>query len=123
MGYYYHCVPGRIRIKLPSLQNNPRRGAEVESLLRGFTGVDSAAFSPLTGSLLVLFDPERITAAEITEALKSRGLFDESQVVPFDEHFHAAMTRAGGRIGRAMMSYALGRTLDASGLSLLAALI
>jgi hypothetical protein len=44
-------------------------------------------------------------------------------VISADEHIQGAVTRAGLRIGKVAVGWALGKALEANGLSLLAALI
>jgi copper chaperone CopZ len=123
MHSYYHCVPGRMRVRMPALKHQPGRGAEVERLLRGIAGVSAVTFTPLTGSVVVLFDPDRIGPDQISGCLKDGGLLDPSLVISADEHIQGAVTQAGLRIGKVAVGWALGKTLEANGLSLLAALI
>lgn len=123
MQTYYHCVPGRMRVKIPALKSQPDRGEEVKSLLQGIAGVNSVTFTPLTGSMVVLFDQDRIGPDQISGCLKDGGLLDPSLVISADEHIQGAVTRAGLRIGKVAVGWALGKTLEASGLSILAALI
>jgi copper chaperone CopZ len=123
MHSYYHCVPGRMRVKIPALKHQPDRGEEVKRILRDMDGVSAVAFTPLTGSLVVLFDQDRIGPEQISGCLKDGGLFDPSLVISSDEHIQGAVTQAGLQIGKVALSWALGKALEANGLSLLAALI
>lgn len=120
---YYHCVPGRMRVKIPVLKHQPGRGSEVKSLLQGLDGVTVVTFTALTGSLVVLFDPSRIGPEQVCGCLHDRGLFDPARAISSDDHVQAAVTQAGLRIGKAAVGWALGKALQANGLSLLAALI
>ncbi len=123
MHSYYHCVPGRMRVKIQDLKHQPGRGEEVKNLLQGLDGVTAVTFTPLTGSVLILFNPDRIASEQISGCLKDRGLFDPSGVISSDEHIQAAVTHAGLRIGKVAVGWALGKALESNGLSLLAALI
>jgi hypothetical protein len=123
MQAYFHSVPGRIRIKLPALKEQPDRGEQIKPRLLGLEGVNAVTFNPLTGSVVVLFEPDRIGPEQISGFLKDGGLFDPSQVISADEHLQDAVTRAGLRIGKLAFGWALSKTLEAKGLSLLAALI
>ena len=120
---YYHCVPGRLRVKTHALKHQPDRGDQVKHLLQGLDGVTAVTFTALTGSLLVLFDPDRIGPEQICGFLSERGLFDPALAASSDERIQGAVTQAGLRIGKTAVGWALGRVLQANGLSLLAALI
>jgi hypothetical protein len=52
-----HWVPGRLRLRSAALRGHPERAAELEARLRSRPGVRSASANPLTGSVLVLYDP------------------------------------------------------------------
>lgn len=123
MHSYYHCVPGRMRVKIPALKSRPDRGEEVKSLIGGMDGVSAVTFTPLTGSVVVLFDQDRIGPEQISGCLQDSGLFDPSLVISADEHIQDAVTRSGLQIGKIALGWALGKALEANGLSLLAALI
>ena len=123
MHSYYHCVPGRIRVKISALKHYPERGEQLKSRLQGLDGVTAANITPLTGSVVVLFDQDRIGPEQISGCLKDGGLFDPSLVISSDEHIQAAVTQAGLRIGKVAVGWAIGKALEANGLSLLAALI
>jgi len=120
---YYHCVPGRMRVKIPALKHQPGRGEEVKNLLRGLEGVTAVTFTALTGSLVVLFDPDRTGLEQICGCLRHLGLFDPARAISSNVHIQAAVTHAGLRIGKAAVGWALEKALQANGLSLLAALI
>lgn len=120
---YYHCVPGRMRIKIQALKHQPGRGNEVKALLTGLEGVATVTFTALTGSLVVLFDPERIRPDQIAGCLKDRGVFDPARATASNDQTHDAVTQFGLRVGKAAVGWALGKALQANGLSVLAALI
>ncbi len=123
MTVYIHCVPGRMRLKSLGWKSFPDEGEQARRVLQSFPGVHSAVFTPLTGSLVVHFDPQAVLPGEITEALSAKSLIDPSHLISPEDRFEQAMATAGRRIGRAAVGWAVGRLLDASGLSLLAALI
>ncbi len=51
------AVPGRLRLKVGGLRGNPGLKGDLEHRLAGYGGVTAARASPLTGNLLILFDP------------------------------------------------------------------
>jgi len=120
---YYHCVPGRMRVKIRALKHHPRRGSEARRLLLGLAGVTTVTFTALTGSLVVLFDSGRIAPEQICSCLNEHGLFNPTAAITSDDHIQGAVTQAGLQIGRAAVGWALGKALEANGLYLLAALL
>lgn len=123
MKYYYHHVPGRMRVKIPALKNTPVKEGGIETMLLAVEGVNSVAFNPITGSVIITYDPEVTGAEPIIGLLKNQGLFDESLAVSADQQMQHAVAQAGMQIGKAVVSWAVGKTLKSSGLSLLAAFI
>jgi copper chaperone CopZ len=123
MRCYCHHVPGRLRVKLPDLKRDPAAAERVERLLKELTGVTAVKVTPLTGSVVVLYDSGQTAHDRILALLQDQGLYDAAQALTHDEHVQAAVADVGMRLGRAALGWAVGRSLDASGLSLLAALL
>jgi Heavy metal associated domain 2 len=65
-------VPGRGRWHVKALEDSPRLAATVELILRREDGIESAEANPLTGSILVRFQPE--IEFEWVEAVIQRAL-------------------------------------------------
>jgi hypothetical protein len=59
-----HAIPGRIRLKVAGMRGNPRMADEVEERLVGMQGVRTVEASPVTGSVLVVFDTEEVEATD-----------------------------------------------------------
>jgi hypothetical protein len=64
------AVPGRARLRVQGLRDDAARAAEVAATVRALDGVTAAEASPLTGTLLVRFDPGRVDVATIAAALE-----------------------------------------------------
>ena len=122
MEYYVHHVPGRLRVRIPAIRHNPKKSDDIQCLL-GIHGVGNIKVNHLTGSVVVTFDTSLVTPQQLLELLKDKGYYDNSRVVTCDEKFQRASHIAATKVGRAMFGYAVGKALEASGLSLLAALI
>ena len=122
MEYYVHHVPGRLRIRIPAIRKNPKIAADIECLL-GIYGVDNIKVNHLTGSVVVTFDMSMITHEHLLELLSKKGYYDNSRVVTCEDKIHRASNIAAAKVGRPMFGYALSQALEASGFSLLAALI
>ncbi|MCU0560852.1 MAG: heavy-metal-associated domain-containing protein [Desulfobacterales bacterium] len=123
MRYYCHHVPGRLRVKLPDLKRKPAAADRVQKILDGLKGVIAVKVTPLTGSVVVHYDPDRTTHDRILAPLQDHGLFDASLAISNDEQVQAAVADAGMRLGRAALGWAVGRSLNAGGFSLLAAFL
>jgi hypothetical protein len=57
-----HAIPGRVRLKVAGLKANPPLGLTIQKRLRDVSGIKRVETNPVTGSVLVLFDPEAVMA-------------------------------------------------------------
>jgi hypothetical protein len=57
-----HAIPGRVRLKIVYLRDNPELARELRERLVSVQGIRRVEANPLTGSLLVLYDPEEMTS-------------------------------------------------------------
>ncbi|MFB6248232.1 MAG: HMA2 domain-containing protein [Salinibacter sp.] len=69
MATYLHAIDGRLRVRLPALRGDRRAAARLRRTARTLPGVATANVNPLTGSLLVEYDDERLSRSEILDAL------------------------------------------------------
>jgi copper chaperone CopZ len=66
-----HILPGRVRLRFRSLKDRPAVAAALESHLGAVEGISRVEVNPLTGSLLVHYDPRRLRSPELLHALSS----------------------------------------------------
>jgi hypothetical protein len=92
-------------------------------MLRALSGIDRVVTNIVTGSVVIYYDTEAVTPEAIIQHLQDQGYFDADLAVSHDIHVQNVATRAGFKLGRMAFSWALGKTLEANGLSLLAAII
>jgi hypothetical protein len=104
-----HHVPGRLRLKLLAIKRNDARARLAEQKLCALDGVRSATGNPLTGSLVVRFDPELVSAEQIFAELRACGLLD-ARAIPSVTGGVVTVPRNGG-IARAMPSRSLADAL------------
>jgi len=64
-----HASPGRIRLKVDDIKNNPNRAGEIETTLRTVPGILSVHANPLTGSLLLTYDTPALESMEVPFAV------------------------------------------------------
>lgn len=65
-------VPGRLRLRVPDLRDHPRRAAELAARVRAVHGVRAVEPNPVTGSVLVRFDPARVDVGAIVAVIAPR---------------------------------------------------
>jgi hypothetical protein len=123
MSYYFHNVPGRLRVKIPTLSGRPARIRAVENLLLNLDGVEWIKTNPLTCSVVINYDPDLLDSQQILQLLIDHHYFDESNAITHDEVVQNAAAKAGLKVGRVVFGWAVSKTLEANGLSMLAALI
>src|SRR2546430_10800149 len=70
---FLHMLDGRLRVKVADVKGSPTGAALVEAELGELQGVNRVPANPLTGSVLVLYDPAQVGVEEIMEALRAGG--------------------------------------------------
>ena len=70
---FLHMLDGRLRVKVADVKGSPRVAALVEAQLAELQGVDDVSANPLTGSVLVLYEPAQVGVEEIMEVLRAGG--------------------------------------------------
>ena len=78
---YVHFVPGRLRLKITTLKSQ-RRAAEAEANVAAIPMVTTAAANPLTGSLTINFDRQRLSIGDLWEKLRMLGYVSEDRPEP-----------------------------------------
>jgi copper chaperone CopZ len=122
MKYYVHHTPGRLRIRIPSIRNNPVKADHVKSLLN-VGGTEKIKVNPMTGSVVATYDPDAVSGQHLLRILKENGFYSEDRTITIDDQLQQASYTAAHKFRRAFFSWAVGRVLEANGLSLIAALI
>ena len=64
-----HHIPGRLRVKLPRRARTPRQLRELREFISGLGGVRQVEINPVTGSILVHYEPE--SADQIHELMQA----------------------------------------------------
>ncbi len=101
MSYYVHQVPGRLRIKSPSIKNNQTEAVVVENLLKDMEGIKSTSVSTLTGSVVVNDDSRMVSDQMIISRLTDLGHFKPAQAKTNDEYIQGAFSTAGEIVWKA----------------------
>jgi hypothetical protein len=78
-----HVLPGRVRFRAPGLVGRDTLAKELQKRLAKLEGIESAAVSPISGSVLLRFAPERVTPELLLGAvIRLLGLEKEIQRPP-----------------------------------------
>ena len=101
-----HLTPGRLRLRMPERRGDERFAQQVEAALARMPGVTQARANPVTGSILVLFDPRQLDALQILAELESRGLVGRHLPPPAPPLGEVA-TRVGAAVGKELVKTAL----------------
>lgn len=64
-----HRLPGRLRLAVLGLQGNPLEAERLEGILGAARGVDKAEANPVTGNLLLVFDPSIVEEGVLLRAV------------------------------------------------------
>ncbi len=64
-----HAIPGRLRLKIASLKNNPTLAQELETRLAVLAGMQEVLANTVTGSLLVVFAEKSADWATLANTL------------------------------------------------------
>ena len=75
---YVHALEGRLRIKIPEVKGDARKAREIESYLHLLSGMEQVSANPVTGNVLILYDPRLIGVDDIIAALKDLGYLEDS---------------------------------------------
>jgi copper chaperone CopZ len=104
------------------LQKDPRKIEDIKAILQ-INGIQNTKVNPLTGSIVINYDPDILTNRYLLDVLKTSGFFREDRIVTLDTQIETASNRAAKKVGRAVFGWAIGRVLESNGLSLIAAFI
>jgi hypothetical protein len=123
MDCYIHDVPGRLRVKIPMIKCRKHRCERVQGLLADVEGIDRIAVNTITGSVLVHYDPDATSSGEILGRLDKSGYLDKAAAQSKRVPRRRTSGKAGDAVSRAFFGWAVGKALEGSGFSFLAALI
>lgn len=127
MSHYVHHVPGRLRVKAPALKRNPARAAGVCAAVTAVPGVSSAEANPVTGSLLIAYDPLRVDPRRVLDRLAEDGLIGRDVAIPEPAQLNIDVGRlaadATGNLGNALVGVLVEKLVERSAVALVAAVL
>jgi hypothetical protein len=101
---YIHALNGRLRIKLAAVKGSPLEAQEIEDRLGRVHGITHVQANPITGNVLIQYDPGQTAQEAILQILWSSGW------VPPDHNPEQAGGQDANGIG-SLLGQALVRTL------------
>jgi hypothetical protein len=117
MSQYIHHVPGRIRVRSKAFRCHGERAQVAQGQLLAMEGVRAVKLNARASSIVVEYDPERLTRVELFAALEELGCMAS---VRRDRDQHSA---AGETFGKALVGAAVQKVLEHSARSLVGALV
>ena len=85
MRYYFHYVPGRIRIETPVIHENQGAAEKFKGVMLAIAGIKSVETDIVTGSAIIHFDEKLIQKNQIVETLEKDNYFHMSQAETLDQ--------------------------------------
>jgi copper chaperone CopZ len=123
MSYYVHDVPGRLRVKTPSVKSNPAKALQIEDLLGSRKGVLSVVSNQTTGSVVINYDATVASKKEILEVLRERGHFDPAKAITNEQVIEDSFSKGGKWLSKAILGLVVDRVFEGTPLSLLAVIL
>lgn len=130
MATYLHHVPGRLRVRCPTLKRNTARAAAVTELLAGMEGILNSEVNPLTGSLTLSYDHHRLEGQEIIAFLQANG-YCQSQAwtpppraaAPTYSALDGFIENTGATLGKMLLGALMEKAVERSAGALIGALL
>lgn len=123
MAHYIHHVPGRLRVRNPIFKNNSPVLDELRHCFKDAAGVGEITANPLTGSVVVNYDPETLAPEKVLQIFEDCEYVDMNQATTLDANLNQSFKKTGHYMGRAALGMMVDYTLRGSGLSFLSVLI
>lgn len=100
-----HYVPGRLRVRLAQVAEDPAFGDQLRSMLVSIEGIRSVETRSLTGSVLVEYDPEGLDLESLLAIARMLEIVPQGAALPGGARsgpLAAGITRLGEALGSAI---------------------
>lgn len=123
MSYYVHELPGRLRIKIPSLKKNLEEIRKLQASLEKFSAVKSTSANEVTGSIVINYDQQSMSAKQILRYLVQEGYLDVSEGVISRKGMRQTVSDVGTAASRVLVGMVIERAFQGTPLAMLATLL
>jgi hypothetical protein len=120
MSHYIHHVPGRLRVKSPTLKRNEHHAAQTKTYIDNVHGVLASEVNTVTGSLLIRYDANLVWAQTLLNSLRGMGHVPAHHEIPIS---HSAGTNAAQKISDTVVNKLVETVIERSATALIAAII
>jgi hypothetical protein len=101
--HYLHITEGRLRVKVPRVKGDELRARRLEQTINDDSaGILLVKANPTTGNVLVNFDPEAISHAQILETIEKAGYFISASLPSQPRQYGAA---AGDQVAKVVTNH------------------
>ena len=101
-----HFSPGRLRLRLQQVRDEPGFGDQLQQLLTPLEGIRSVRVSRLTGSVLVEFDPDRLDIPSLLDLGRFLGVVPSDlpplESLAVDAPLEGTLRKVGENLGLAL---------------------
>ncbi len=118
-----HYVPGRLRIKIPTLKSNPQEKLSIEAVFNGLEGLETIIFNEITGSVVFTFDQGVLNGHKILGILMENGYLQDRAPGSGKAKQNSIASKAGHAFSRSLLGFAVEKALEPMGLGFIGALI
>ena len=108
---YIHALDGRLRIKVPQIKRSTREAFHVEAIISSLDGVTSVKANPTTGNILIHYDSNLLTHADLISHLKRSGYLRPSDVIQEPISSTSFLDNVGHAIARSVTEALMERAI------------
>lgn len=117
MSHYSHHIPGRLRVRVGAVKRNAQNARTLQMGIQGMSGVRSVEVNLLTGSILVLYDPDRCDTCAVLSLFNSWGhKQDSGSSDPFGGGFPE-------KVAKTVAGYLIEMAVERAAVALIAAVL
>ncbi|KAA6185805.1 heavy-metal-associated domain-containing protein [Thiohalocapsa marina] len=119
MSQYIHHVPGRIRVRSKAFRCQNDKALLARSQLLALEGVRNVEINTRAASILVQYDPERLSRPELFAALEEVGCIDAVR----HDRASSPTAKIGETFGKTLVGVVVQKAVEQSARSLVGAFI
>ena len=97
---YFHAVPGRLKIKGEEFKKRSDLKEKLRSELSVFDGIKDIEYNPNTGSIIIWYDQEALSATTILEHLERVGFLNQNNLLSHEDYLIHTSLNFGRKIGK-----------------------